>query len=429
MEDREDRFSLVRSLFIEAGYPAFDLDSEGFPNPGQVAKFFREQTKYTLSDGRVVSWTQKDFAKVLQCSEVSVRLMENNNVGLDSVTRRRLIADALKIPPILLGFGSFEQLTIFLRYHQQTSASSTTPIEKETIALYQDATKVYWDMYYLGTAQASIARLTQWMSRIETDISRANEQQRQQLGEILCSYYQIAANLYGDQCHYSEAFQCLDTALELAAQLGNNELKAAILYRTGHIRLDQRQFMLAKMALDGALALVKYAPQALQGAIFQTTGLAHAIVAQSTIDQTEAQSLLDQAEKIVLHDQQIKDDKYFVKINRGRYFLERADALLAMKKPAKALDLLDEADDGIAPNQSRRRAYITILRAEAYMGKNRPEFDAATDLLTDALHASHSIQSEYNVSYIRRLYTKIEKSPYGNAPDVRDLGIALKRPA
>lgn len=423
----EDRFSLVRSLFIEAGYPAFDLDSEGFPNPGQVAKFFREQTKYTLSDERVMSWTQKDLAKVLQCSEVSVRLMENNNVGLDSVTRRHLIADVLKIPPILLGFGSFEQLTAFLKYHQQATALSIAPIEKETIALYWDAAKVYWDMYYLGTAQASVIGLTRWMNRIEADASRANEQQRQQLGEILCSYYQIAANLHGDQCHYSEAFQCLDAALELAAQLGNNELKAAILYRTGHIRLDQRQFMLAKMALDGALALVNYAPQALQGAIFQTTGLAHALVAQSDVDRTKAESLLDQAEKIVLHDQQIKDDKYFVKLTQGRYFLERADALLAMGRPAKALTLLDEADEGIAPNQSRRRAYITILRAEAYMRKKQPEFDAATDLLIDAQHASHSIQSKYNMSYIRRLYIKIEKGPYGNAPDVRDLGIALKR--
>jgi tetratricopeptide (TPR) repeat protein len=423
----EDRFSLVRSLFIEAGYPAFDLDSEGFPEPGQVAKFFREQTTYTLSNGRVMSWTQKDVAKVLQCSEVSVRLMENKNVGLDSFTRRRLIADVLKIPPILLGFGSFEQLTAFLAHSQQATALSIPPIEKETIALYQDAAKVFWDTYYLGTAQASVVGLTRWMSRIEGDASRANGQQQQQLGEILCSYYQIAANLYGDQCQYSKAFQCLDTALELAAQLGNNELKAAILYRTGHIRLDQRQFMLAKIALDGALALVNSAPAALQGAIFQTTGLAHALVAQSDGDRTKAQALLDQAEKIVLHDQQIKDDKYFVKLSRGRYFLERADALLAMGRPVKALDLLDEADDGIAPNQSRRRAYITILRAEASMRKKQPAFDTATDLLTDALHTSRSIQSEYNIRYIRRLYTQIEKGSYGNAPDARDLGMALKQ--
>jgi tetratricopeptide (TPR) repeat protein len=423
----EERFSLVRSLFVEAGYPAFDLDSEGFPNPGQVAKFFREQTTYTLSNGRMMSWTQKDLAKVLQCSEVSVRLMEKNNVGLDSVARRRLIADILKIPPVLLGFGSLEQLTAFLMHPQQATPLSIAPIEKETIALYQDAANVYWDLYYLGTAQASIGGLTRWISRLSADASRANEQQRQQLEEILCSYYQIAANVYGDQCHYAEAFQCLDTALELAAQLGNNELKAAILYRTGHIRLDQRQFMLAKMALDGALAVVNDAPPALQGAIFQTTGLAHALVAQSDIDRTKAQSLFDQAEKMVLHDQQSKDDKYFVKLNRGRYFLERADALLAMGRPVKALNLLDEADEGIAPNQSRRRAYITILRAEAYMGKKQPEFDTATDLLKDALHASYSIQSEYNIRYIRRLYTKIEKGSYGSAPDARDLGIALKR--
>jgi tetratricopeptide (TPR) repeat protein len=428
MEEMEERFSRVRSLFLEAGYPAFDLDSEGFPNPGQVAKFFREQTTYTLPNGRVMNWTQKEFAKVLKCSEVSVRLMENNSVGLDSVLRRRLVGDVLKIPPILLGFGSFEQLITFLTSAQQSTTLASSPLEKETITLYQDAAKVSWELYYLGTAQASIAGLTPWINRVTADLPKANEPQQHQLTEILCSYYQIVACLYGDRCQYDKAFECLDTALEVAIQLGKKDLQAAILYRTGHIRLDQRQFLLAKRALDGALALVKDASPALQGAIFQTTGLASALVAHSDTERTQALVLLDEAEKIVLHPQQIKEDPHFVKVNQGRYFLERADTLLAIGRPAKALSLLDEADEGIAHSQSRRRAYMTILRAEASMRKKRPEFDMATHLLLEALHTSRTIQSRYNMGYIRRLVTKIEKSPYGNAPDVRDLGIALKQP-
>ena len=41
-------------------------------------------------------WTQTDLAKRLGVSEVTVRLMENQNVGLDSITRRRLVASILK---------------------------------------------------------------------------------------------------------------------------------------------------------------------------------------------------------------------------------------------------------------------------------------------------------------------------------------------
>src|SRR5712691_11409968 len=99
--------SLIKTLLKQAGLPDFALDKEGYPDPGTIVRYFREKMKYLdSSDGKEKSWTQTDLAKRLSVSEVTVRLMENNNTGLDSIARRRLLASILKIPPVLLGLGS-----------------------------------------------------------------------------------------------------------------------------------------------------------------------------------------------------------------------------------------------------------------------------------------------------------------------------------
>src|SRR5713226_8072736 len=99
--------SAISTLLKLAGYPDFPLDDEEFPDPGTVIRYFREKMQYTDPiEGKRKHWTQADLAKRLGVSEVTVRLMETQNVGLDSMSRRRLVADILKIPPVLLGLGS-----------------------------------------------------------------------------------------------------------------------------------------------------------------------------------------------------------------------------------------------------------------------------------------------------------------------------------
>jgi transcriptional regulator with XRE-family HTH domain len=48
-------------------------------------------------DGKQKSWTQADLARRLGVSEVTVRIMENNGAGLDSIAKRRLLASVLTL--------------------------------------------------------------------------------------------------------------------------------------------------------------------------------------------------------------------------------------------------------------------------------------------------------------------------------------------
>src|SRR5436309_14226228 len=106
--------SSIATLLKRAGLPEFPLDEYGFPQPGAVIPHFREQMKYIdPEDRKEKCWRQIDLAERLGVSEVTVRLMETKNNSLDSIERRRLLADILRIPPIFLGIGSLADLEEF----------------------------------------------------------------------------------------------------------------------------------------------------------------------------------------------------------------------------------------------------------------------------------------------------------------------------
>lgn len=92
----------VSLSWVEQGFPAFDAGSDGFPRPGQVIRHFR-QVKLK-ADGK--SWTQHDLAQALGKQDLAVREMELRDTGLHDITRRRLLAELLAIPPTLLGLAT-----------------------------------------------------------------------------------------------------------------------------------------------------------------------------------------------------------------------------------------------------------------------------------------------------------------------------------
>jgi tetratricopeptide (TPR) repeat protein len=84
--------------------PTFETGKDGFPRPGKVARYYREQTKQRDS-----TWTQKRLAKELGITEKAVRDAENRDVGFDSMALRRKVARWFEIPPALLGLACLEE--------------------------------------------------------------------------------------------------------------------------------------------------------------------------------------------------------------------------------------------------------------------------------------------------------------------------------
>ncbi len=427
-----DVYALVRELWIAAGFPEYALGDDGYPIPGIVIRIFRERMTYTDANGKGKSWTQADLARRMGLSEVTIRLMETQDATLDSITRRRLVADILKIPYVFLGLGTLEHLAEFLKTLPETPSAVPMPeaitgeyIGKETIALYRDAAGVYWEQHYIGTAQGAIDEIQRWINRLRADTEKVSSNQKHELQEIECSFHHLLIKIYDDLCFHGQGLAQVSQAMELALALQSDELLAATHYRAGYLNFGQRNFQAAKANFDAAVSLSgKVCPQ-LRGAILSATGLAYALIAQDESDKTLALKYLDQAGDIVYRGQ-LEDDGHFIKLSVGKYGIDRVDALVSMKRFGAALRAADEAERGIPQNHTRRHAYLDILRAEAFIrSQTRPRYDIATDLLLKSFAISKDINSHFNITYIARLYNLLAKTTYANAPKVRDLGLAL----
>jgi tetratricopeptide (TPR) repeat protein len=352
-----------------------------------------------------------------------VGLMETKNVG-DSVPRRRVLVDMLKIPPVFLGVGTLTDLEAFLQKYgvsQPQGSSSVSKASENEVSLYRDALAVHWTMYYAGTLQ-DIPTLQHWSRRIELAASEHSVSQ-QSLECFICGYYQLLATVYGDKLRFLEAFQYLDDAQEIAASQDNKPLQATIFYRQAMARLNQRKFALAKAPAEMAESLVHYADKSLQGEIYQTAGLTYALMAQDEQDKTKALKLLDEAGKIASNEDNLGVDVHHVRFNPGRYALTRADTLISLGRPNAALKLLDEADEQLPFDQRKRRGYMQILQGEAYLKKK--ELDTAISYLQSAFDVSSVIHSDYNIGYIARLCKKLSESGYGNSPALGTLKRSL----
>jgi len=93
----------AQSLYREQEFLAFDFDAgpDGFPDPGQIVRHFR-QIK-CKANGK--TWTQRDLAQVLGIRELAAREMELRNTGLYDITRLRFLVLVLDIPLVLFGLA------------------------------------------------------------------------------------------------------------------------------------------------------------------------------------------------------------------------------------------------------------------------------------------------------------------------------------
>jgi transcriptional regulator with XRE-family HTH domain len=428
MEKELDETRILK-LLSDAGLPQFKLDKCGYPVPGQVVRYYRERMKYTDREGKVKHWSQADLARQLGVTELMVRLMETKNKGLDSIERRRALAQILKIPPVLLGLSSLDDLTVFLQKQdchsdRKVYEKKEGGIDNHTMQLYRDAFTLYNDTHSVGTAQGSIDEIEQWVERIHEALlsTLANMRQRTELQHLLWNFHALSAKIYGDDLFdWEHAFHHLNQSLTLAVEMNSSDLQAASLYRSAQIHFAQRNYSLAKSDLDGSLVHARNASPSIKGASFASAGLAYAIVEKDQAGMTYAQKLLDEAEKYA----STSDNSNIITFNTGKYLLDRADALMSLGRPSKALEVLDDAEELTNTNQRRRIAYLNILRAECYIRLKKPDYAMAAMLLSEALTVSEAVHSSFNISHIKRLHKLIASSPYGNSPDVVELGIRL----
>lgn len=406
--------------------PDFRREKHGFPYPGPVVRYYRLKMKYTDGDGKKKHWTQSELGKLLDLSEASVRMMETQSKFLDSIERRRLLADILKIPPILLGLGSFAELEQLLSKKPDalsTSISTKSPvITTETANLYKDAFQIYSTSHSAGSIGDSTKDIETWITRIEGDIPRSGKLQAE-LSQTLWGFHYLLAKVYGNDLEkYPPSFSHLNSAMTLANALGNSDMKASTMYLSAEIHFAEQSIALAKSDMVAAVDYAKGASSGVKAGVYTYAALAFALTRSDLSDAVYTEKLLEQAGNHA----HSKMDVPFLRMDYGKFLMDSADVLISLGRYGKALEYLDRAEEYIDPSRPRRYAQTQILRAESTIKSKRPDYEYAVSLLMEALRIGQSVHSSYTIGYVRRLYRLLADSNFYSNPQLAQLRLAFK---
>ncbi|MBV9229761.1 MAG: hypothetical protein JOZ18_10645, partial [Chloroflexi bacterium] len=307
------------------GFPSFEAGEDGFPRPGEVARWYRalkKQTEATWTQRRLARelgiteksvWatenrdvgldsialrrklarcfniplilfglasledeanlgqtikqcrkaksktdplrTQAGLAWALGITEKAVRDMENHNKGLDSITRRRVLAHLLTIPPAALGIVTLEEV---LRQQQKVATTRALAVastgKKVTfdLAAYNDRLKTIWNRYRSSTTQDLLAQITADIVSLSAVLPYVDGGDEAEVRDMLCRYHQLYAHILRDQGRYDAAIAELEKATVVAERSQNPRLLAVTLLWIGNLLRDRGDVILAQSKIEAA---------------------------------------------------------------------------------------------------------------------------------------------------------------------------------
>jgi len=431
-----DSISLRRRLAMLFNIPPilFGLASlEDATDPGQTVKQHRK-TKPKNHPLR----SQKGLARALSLTEKAVRDMEKRNIGLDSITRRCVLAHLLAIPPAILGIITFEEILL------QQQAASTMPLtgvtrEKEAafdLAVYTDRLKALWNRNHTSTAQDRLTQIAADMADLTAELPYVSGDDEKETRAVLCLYHHLHAHILRDQGRYDAAIAELEKAAILAQRAEHPDLLAVTLLRIGSVFRDRGDVTEALAKIEAArgnstganqkkrqaktdylAAIANYSrirnferfPEALRGVLLFDEGYAEAHLAQSNQDgRRAALAHLKAGGKIIGETRDILEEEFSIRITKRTYHNTKAAALLAVGWPREALqeltDLMDLPEEG---DMTRQNAYTDYLWSQAYADLGL--IDAAATPAQDALVRVKQIRSRIHMMRIAGLQGQLRQ--------------------
>jgi DNA-binding XRE family transcriptional regulator len=395
--------------WIGYGYPAFEMGDDGFPKPGHVVRHYRQQK--VKSSGK--HWTQKDLARVLDLTEQAMCLIEKKGIGLENIKRRRLLAEILTIPPVLLGLA--ELPTLPDEHPSIPPVSSRITVD---IAAYE---RILHACYNAHHRRASYERLSAIQETIASLYQALPFTQEQKATHLLSRYHIMIASILRDQCLFREAIEHLHRAIHLTKQIGDNEFLADAFYRSGWVYLESKEGHKAAQNFLAAEKLFKKIPSYMAGGILIGLGRSRALQAHDIRERLEALHTLDQAAKMLQRYPVPDKNWHFLEIEMDRYRTDRSAALIDMSFPRDALHELSSVR--LSSNNQRRNALLATLEAQAHFSLG--DFAQTCSIAEEALTLIKPIHSRVNYERISVLHRQLKSTTFGNDPEVARLGVML----
>ena len=382
--------------------------------------------------------SQRGLARALSITDKAVRDMEKKNIGLDSITRRRVLALLLDIPPATLGIITLEEILLLKQKATTTILLAGAKREKEAtfdLAFYKDRLKTFWNRNHANTAQDCMTQLAADIADLTTALPYTSGDNEKEVRTILCRYLQLYAHILRDQGRYDAAIAELEKAAILAERAENLPLLAVTLLRIGSVLRDRGDVIEAQAKIETArgnstganqkrrqanadymAAIDCYTrirnlasiPKALHGVMLFDEGYAQAHLAYDKDARRSALAHLKNGGKIIAETSGILEDEFSIRITERTYRNTKAAALLAAGWPNEALqeltDLMDLPPEG---DMTRQNAYTDYLWSQAYADLRL--IDAAATPAQEAFVIMKQIKSHIHMMRIAGLQGQLSQ--------------------
>ncbi|MBV9690364.1 MAG: helix-turn-helix transcriptional regulator [Ktedonobacteraceae bacterium] len=386
----------------------FEQGEDGLPKPGQVLKYFREVRKMNT----------KALARVLGVTKRTVERMENEHLFFDSLSRRRALAAALRIPPFLLGITAFRGMPALVAPHVAGTAVHTTT--QLAVVASLDALKEglanRWKQLETNSEQRVLPEIEQDISSQREVLSLFSGQERLEGQCVLLGYYLLAVDVARHGRNYPAAFRNADSAIELALSLNVPEIRYPELVAAAYMergsayveRGDPGDVEASVADFQAALVYGQRSQAPLLAAVSGRAGTVFILKAQDKTDKAEALRLLDRSAKL-LGTGELEGTLYrlgpvneeWVQNMRGLGFLRAKDSV-------EALSALNKNYQAFLPG-SRSLAYNHLYRAMAE--EMQGHYPYATELVGFALDIFEQLKSQLGIFRVEQVVHSLSQHP------------------
>jgi len=438
----------------EAGqYGPFTMQEDGWPNAGEVVRHYRKQRDLSAEEvaQRYTQATGKPIAATW------VLDMESKNKVPTDMTRRRALADILKIPPVLLGLASLEQVVLQPEGQAQSASAipgvlTRAPLVEADVIRYEQNIRLLWHIHHTSSAHSALQDVTTAIGELEQLRQQVSGSLLARIEFLLYCHYRLAAETSRDQGRYKNGYNYASQAIKVAKELQKREWLAPALYVRGHICLVWG--MLGEKTTQGIVTLdytkVLLAINDLEAALASATrpqlqGLIKSELSRAQVFFAVRQGKVVHANFVTLATNHIKTAQGFIGrgsredpyiqwllsgelMSDGDYLLNKAITYNLIGWSEQAEEILDdELEQAIPRNQTRQNAWMQIVRAQ--VGLKQRDFFTATSMATSAFLACRDIHSVENLAIINDLHTQLVKvnSSDVNKQGVYDLGEMLTK--
>jgi hypothetical protein len=427
----------------------FARQKDGWPNAGEVIRDYRRINN--MSAETLAQCYGEEVAKYFENGDgtkVTARWilkMEQKNQIPTDIIRRRILADILHIPPLLLGLASLEAITPRQTVHLK--APPVLAYNSLDLEWYDKEARMLWQLHYAQTAQDALTDLVAYINNLLPVQQHAKGNLGRRINELLNNYYRLAATVQRDRGNFEKAYIFANESVQAAKGMGTDpyalQITAASQYtrgvvnfawgvfgdcvKHGYVHSDKEKVQAALFDFEQAL---KYASSQLKGIIYSEMARAKALIAQSPTDMTIALKLLEQAEQFLDTDNQ---NDFYAQIllngdlkglDKKRLILGRAKTFLAMKRPGKALDEFSDLEMLEGSEHTRRRGWTQVLYAQAAFELG--DFSSTTEKLLSAFSSCREAHSITHLARVKELQLQLLSSSYKNNTEVRRLGKLLE---